>query len=192
MKKKYLLSLLFLGAVACLSPSCQKNGAGGGSSGDQLPDATTIGANTFGCMVNGQVFVPHGSSNPGSHSTQCNYIYTNGGYYLTVAASNDNNSTFIVNIGLNTNMLSINEGQILKLEDRNAPGKACGLYSLVNASVITYQTTAIINGQLHITKFDQTKQIVSGTFNFDAIRTDISKSDTIHVTDGRFDMKYTQ
>jgi hypothetical protein len=186
-----MLSVLFLSSVICLSPSCKKHD----DTVDplsQLPPATTTGANTFGCLVNGQVFIPHAVANPGNNSTQCNYIYTNGGYYLTVAASNDNNSSYIVNVALNTNLLAISEGQTLKLENRNVAGKACGLYGFVNASIITYQTTTIVSGQLHITKFDQTNQIISGTFNFNAIRTDILNSDTVHVTDGRFDMKYTQ
>lgn len=191
MKNVCMLSVLFLSSVICLSPSCKKHD----DTVDplsQLPPATTTGANTFGCLVNGQVFIPHAVANPGNNSTQCNYIYTNGGYYLTVAASNDNNSSYIVNVALNTNLLAISEGQTLKLENRNVAGKACGLYGFVNASIITYQTTTIVSGQLHITKFDQTNQIISGTFNFNAIRTDILNSDTVHVTDGRFDMKYTQ
>ena len=56
-------------------------------------------------------------------------------------------------------------------------------------STIVYNDN-MITGQLTITHFDQQKQIVSGTFYFDAVET--TKGDTVHVTDGRFDMNYAQ
>jgi hypothetical protein len=56
-------------------------------------------------------------------------------------------------------------------------------------SAIVYNDN-IITGQLTITHFDKQKQIVSGTFYFDAVET--TKGDTVNVTDGRFDKNYTQ
>jgi hypothetical protein len=156
----------------------------------QLPPATQTGANTMGALVNGQAFVNYDDSFY-SHSYQCNYIYTNGGYYLTVDGSNHSNSSYIIDIMLNTTQLSVTEGQILKLEDYNTSGKASATYNIIDYAFFppTYQTTSIVSGQMHITKFDQTKQIISGTFFFNAIK--LSTKDTVHVTEGRFDMRYT-
>ncbi|MEJ7676395.1 MAG: hypothetical protein WKG06_00640 [Segetibacter sp.] len=43
-------------------------------------------------------------------------------------------------------------------------------------------------GELHITKFDETNRIVSGTFWFDGVNTN---SEKVQVREGRFDMPYT-
>jgi hypothetical protein len=190
MKNKYLLLLLFFGSFICISPSCKKHNPDPDPL-SLLPPATQTGANTFGCLVNGQALVAKNTKGNGQSPTQCNYIYTNGGYYFTVAGSDDSNKDYIVSAALNTTLLAITEGQIIKLENRNEAGKACGLYSLVynNTQPPTWQTT-VINGQMHIVKFDQVHQIVSGTFDFNAIN--LVTGEVVSVTNGRFDMKYTQ
>ncbi len=190
MKNKYITVLLFLSVLLCYGSSCKKQpDALPQAEIDKLPAATQTGANTFGCLVNGQAFLPHSSSFL-TGSYQCNYIYTNGGYYLTVKASNDSNNDYNVALVLGTTMLDIHEGQTLKLEGYNVIGKAFGSYGIITGSVLSYETSSFVTGQLYISKFDQIKQIVSGTFSFNAVNA--SKPDTIHITDGRFDMKYTQ
>ena len=58
MKKSLLIFLVPL----LLASSCKKNK----DSTDQLPPETTTGAMTFGCKVNGKVFVPKdGNGKPG-------------------------------------------------------------------------------------------------------------------------------
>ena len=39
---------------------------------EQLPPQTTVGANTAGCLVNGEVLVPKGSNNSSS-TLRCQY-----------------------------------------------------------------------------------------------------------------------
>jgi hypothetical protein len=192
MKTKYLLLFLFFGAWLCICGSCKKPvDPIPISELDKLPAATQTGANTFGCLVNGQAFLPHSNSFL-SGSYQCNYIYTNGGYYFLVNASNSSTTNYIYSISLSTNALPISEGQTIKLQNNGVAGKACGLYGyLYGTSPTDYETTTVVGGQIFINNFDQNKQIVSGTFFFNAINLSNSK-DTIHVTDGRFDMKYTQ
>ena len=51
--------------------------------------------------------------------------------------------------------------------------------------VIFYKS---INGKLTLKKYDKTMQIISGTFSFDI--KDVNNN-TIKMTDGRFDFKYT-
>lgn len=191
-KNKHLFLLLLLSAWLCFGASCKKNNPNPNT--DQLsllPAATQIGANTFGCLVNGQAFLPQNNSFNGQAPYQCNYIFTNGGYNLTVQGTNDiSSSPYAYQIILATVSLSIKQGQTLKLENYNENGKACALYQLISGTYIRYQTTTIVNGQLYISKLDSVKQIVSGTFSFSAIN--LTKGDTVHVTDGRFDMKYTQ
>jgi hypothetical protein len=187
MKKNTLTLLLFLSAVICLAPSCKKKNEDPLS---QLPAATQTGANTFGCLINGVAFTPHSNSFLNS-DRQCNYIYLNGGYYFTVGASNDSNNDYGLSLIIGTTILSVNEGQTLKLENYNQAGKAFGTYTIsYNTKADNgYETNTNSSGQLHITKFDQTNQIISGTFFYDATN---AQGDIVHVTDGRFDMQYTR
>ena len=56
---------------------------------DQLPPATTVGANTVGCLVNGEVFLPHKNNPFGSSPTTCFYQFVNGAYHFSLGFSND-------------------------------------------------------------------------------------------------------
>lgn len=180
---------MFLCAAIALSSCKKKQEEIPKTELEKLPPATQVGANTFGALVNGQAFMPYSKALFAS-TYQCNYIFTNGGYYFTVGASNDNNYEYLTNIMLGTTKLPIAEGQIFKFNNYNEDGKAFGTYSIIySVTTNEYKTNNIVNGQLYISKLDQTKQIVSGTFFYKAINI---KGDTVKVTDGRFDMKYTQ
>jgi hypothetical protein len=187
MKNVYLLSLLFLSAVICLSPSCKKHDDNIDPL-SQLPPATQTGANTSGCLVNGQAYLTSGSTF-GGPIKQCNYIYLNGGYNFFVEgyAKESSKSTGLY---IRTDSLAISEGQTFVFKTWTHGYASAGYDVAYSPSGYdSYTTNNSVSGQLHITKFDQTKQIISGTFFFNAVN---SKGDTVHVTDGRFDMKYTQ
>jgi hypothetical protein len=189
MKSKRVPVFVFIGLLLCLFASCKKKQAEP-TELEKLPPATQTGANTFGCLVNGQAFLPKANFGNGA-PYQCNYIYYNGNYNFTVGASYDgggNSSTAIV---LGTIDLPISQGQTLKLSNYNQSGKGFGeLLSITNYSRINdYLTTVSYAGELHIAKLDQTNQIVAGTFFFDAVNTN---GEIVHITDGRFDMKYTR
>ena len=57
---------------------------------DELPPETQTGANTFGCLVNGQVFKPGGAQLSGG-SLQCNYQFVNNGFYFILIGRYRNN-----------------------------------------------------------------------------------------------------
>ncbi len=190
MKNRYIIVLLFFSGLLCYGSSCKKQpDVTPQAEIDKLPPATQTGENTIGALVNGKALIPYSSSYLES-SHHANYIYTNGGYYFLVTVSNSSDPNYLYSLTLSTNMQSIREGQNIKLENNHSPGKACGLYGyLFGTSSIDYETTTTVNGQLYISKLDTIKQIVSGTFFFNAIN--LTKGDTIRVTDGRFDMRYT-
>ena len=139
---------------------------------DQLPPATQTGANTFGCLINGEPFVVSNTSNQTA-------IYQGG--VLQIGGSIDN-SDMDVNIILRiSESISINT-----------------IYSLTN---ITFNQSLFINngngcyydfantisGSVTITNFDQTNFIISGTFNFS---TETNECENITITNGRFDLQY--
>jgi hypothetical protein len=157
----------------------------------KLPAITQTGANTFGCLINGVAFVPQNQSILQGPKLQCNYIFTDGGYYFTILTSNKNTNGLITQIQVVTDSLTISEGQTLTLKQLS-PGHASASYALItsNGDLNSYVTTNnTISGQLIITKLDPTNQIVSGTFFFTGIN---NVGDVIQITDGRFDMLYTR
>jgi len=56
--------------------------------------------------------------------------------------------------------------------------------------ILSYRTDgSLYAGELWVKKLDTINQIVSGTFWFNAVN---SNNDTIKITEGRFDMRYTR
>ena len=176
-------------SLIILSSSCKKHTVPPVSQLSLLPPATQTGANTFGCLVNGKAFIPGGSLSLTPH-TQCNYIYTAGGYYLTVSGNYKGSDGTITGIVFGTDSLAVDPGQLF-LFNTNTPGNASAFYNLAYAhgGITSYVTNSKVSGQLIITKFDQSNQIISGNFYFNAV--DFS-GDTVKITDGRFDMLYTR
>ncbi|WP_201977508.1 DUF6252 family protein [Hymenobacter rubidus] len=149
---------------------------------DQLPPATQTGANTVGCLLNGQPWAPVGNGT--SQSFQVNYDPTlsNGVFDLRAYKYNggSNGDQYIV--------LFLN------------PFQSAGTYDLSNSSVtnVTFnnpQTGCYYNsrdsgvycrGQLIITLLDTKAHIIAGTFEFTLAK---PGCDTLKFTQGRFDKK---
>jgi len=135
-----------------------------------LPPITQTGANTFGCKVNGQVWLP----------TTVWVDYHNGGMVISANNWYGFHSDVIITISEFTAFkpgnyeLSANTSYISKGSYRN--GKDM------------YYTDSIYLGNLTINRLDSVNSILSGTFSFDA--KNASTGEVIHVTEGRFDNKY--
>ncbi|WP_372758099.1 DUF6252 family protein [Mariniflexile sp.] len=147
---------------------------------DQLPPATQIGANTAGCLVNGEAIFPKGSG------LIFQIFYTNGlNFGLFIANEKANNDRII-------NLASLNEslqvGQTYQLKEY-AENSKYGEYVIRDfpISETQYQTTATVTGELKITHHDFNNAIISGTFWFDAID---SEGNIVEVREGRFDGEY--
>ncbi len=146
----------------------------------QLPPATLTGANTFGCLIDGEVFKPGLTNN----SYNCFYQLVGGEYYFLVTANNSKNN-ITKGIFVGTEKKTISQGQTLNLYER-VSGNAWGTYFLNSDP---YTTNIINTGELKITKLDFTNNIVSGTFWYDVK----DNQNVIHqIRDGRFDMQFTQ
>ena len=75
MKQVKILTASFLLLLLFAFSQCKKNQT---NPIDELPPETQTGANTFGCLVDGQAFKPGGASLSGG-SLQCNYQYLGNG-----------------------------------------------------------------------------------------------------------------
>jgi hypothetical protein len=158
-----LLSTLFIFV------SCDKDNDKSQSPIDQLPPATQTGANTFGCLINGEPFVVSNTSNQTA-------IYQGGflqfgakGIYMVVLDP--------IEIGINYQFMDLGQGQASAkyFEDPN-PQLGCH-----------YEYNDTYQGTVRFTKIDTVNYIISGTFEFSSVT---DNCENINITNGRFDLQY--
>lgn len=159
---------------------------------EQLPPETQTGANTFGCLINGQVFRPGGAQlSGGSLNAIYQHIFpsTPSGYIFGISAKNNQEQCKLRQIGFAFDSVSMRVA-VYQLEKR-VNGKGAGVYQefYCNQTFKEYVTNEILNGELNVKKFDTIDQIASGTFWFKALS---NLGDTVSVTEGRFDVRYTR
>jgi hypothetical protein len=154
---------------------------------EQLPEATQTGANTFGCLVDGEVFIPKGNiyyqaiekqrydENVGSLRFLARNVkdFGNGiGIYIYIK-----NSAYSTGIYTDIAYTSNNSSYPgLEIVDKSG-------------DITTVERCFIDSTKSHfieITKLDLENKIVSGLFEFTVVNED--KTDTIKITDGRFDL----
>ena len=159
---------------------------------EQLPPATTTGANTAGCLVNGVAFLPKGSSQFGP-TLSCFYQQLQDGYHLGLSiVEKGTNENGQVVISLNPNELVENRTYILvaKVYDSNNDNISnfgeFAIDSNINSGIL-YRTKNSFSGELKITKLNTQLRIISGTFWYDAYDVNSNK---VEVREGRFDMRY--
>jgi hypothetical protein len=176
--KLHLPLVVLVLSITLTSSRCKKQ-----NTEPQLPPETTTGVMTFGCKVNGKVFVPKGSLvGPGLFAQ---YIYLgsgpDGGWFLNIGAANriDEPNT---DIAIATDSLFLAEGMSYTLKKQK--GYAYGQYG---SGIFFYQMRSNDSGNLYITKHDQVQRILSGRFSFTASR---STGDLVKITEGRFDVRY--
>jgi hypothetical protein len=167
---------------------------------EQLPPATQTGANTFGCLIDGQAWIPNGTSG---------FIPSpaiNGGYLgQSTFTPPDPQGRDKYNIQFRTYKKDGLSMQIyvekvektgryeLNFDTETSPNlvypKSYGYYSIRNATPATsssYVTTSQVIGYVNFTVADTVMGKLAGTFEFDAI--DKNSGKIIKITNGRFDI----
>ncbi len=171
MKKQTIL----LFSIILLAATCGKDDI---KPIDQLPPATTEGKNTFGCLINGEAWVAHIEDNPilwGDNVVDAQYDDEK---YLKIVAERDINSqeidqTLILLATVTPNVSFFRRSSNLADYNDN-----CDAFYL----------DTLIAQQLTITRLDIENKIISGLFGLTIISDDCS--DTIRITEGRFDLPY--
>ena len=185
--KKLILFFLTTLSLSCCSKDDDRTPV------EKLPAATQKGANTAGCLVNGEAFLPKGTS-LGGPILSCFYQRNQYGYHLGLSIVN---KTFdidkVINIAANPSQLIENTTYSLVAIKDNTFSYISNFgeyYTLTNtgAGDAFYTTTDIITGELKITKLDTQKNIISGTFWYDAVNN--TNTEKVQVREGRFDMHY--
>jgi len=161
--------------------SCKKNVV------DELPPATQTGANTFGAKVNDKLWVPSSSPIPGAAKLEARYAVND----LIINARNLGSTP--VESEFEIYIKDLNGAGIYPLNQNTPiyPNQVAnyGYYISRNITPINeWMTSSQFTGSVNITLDDRVNHIVSGTFQFDALNL-FGNPDTLHVTEGRFDIK---
>lgn len=182
MKKALLLLILLLPSF--LSTTCHKNDDDFG-----LPPATQTGANTFGCLIDGKPWVADIAPNildPAMRKLDMSYdetlsgVFYNNTFALFARLVNDTTSLSFAVTGFKLEKPGLLDVALNKLSIR---------YRQHSPLVKTYEMNETLPYKYEITKLDTLANICSGRFEFYVISSD--KSDTLHITEGRFDKKYS-
>ena len=158
--KRKITTILLLLSISLSSMQCEKEKE---EPEPTLPAETQTGANTFGCLVNGEVWLPRSNFPYSSLTTVIQFDI------LSIRSRNFEGS---INLGLRD--LTIEQNYTLKEEDNSFKFKE-----------INYRC---VEGIITITKYDKANQIISGRFN---AKGKSEAGETVNITDGRFDLKFT-
>ena len=116
MKTKLKILNLILLCIFLTSCSSDDDSSGGNNPVNQLPEATQIGENTFGCLLDGEAFIPSGGTNP----LDCVYQFVDGGYYFSLQGNRRDDDNNLERISLSTNAKELQEGQTYQLLTKDA------------------------------------------------------------------------
>jgi hypothetical protein len=173
----------FLAFTLLLSFSCEKNNIFNPKPPDELPPATMTGANTFGCLVNGEVWRPYieganiwESALNVKHDrgwVDCDQLFI--GATRQLFGDDSLYQTIIINVWCP----ELGENKI-------TPAKGAFHDFYINSPCsYRYRVDTLSPYIINITKLDTANNIASGTFEFTAINNECP--DTIRITQGRFD-----
>lgn len=159
---KNLFKIFLATAAFFIVSSCSDDNDKASNSVDQLPPATQTGANTFGCLINGKPFVIKNTSYQVA-------IYQGG----------------LLQFGAQGMTMKINDPFSIN-NQIDLTGKA---RYIVNPDEVScyYDFEHCFGGNVKFTRIDQVNHIISGTFEFSTVNDDC---ETIHITNGRFDLQY--
>jgi hypothetical protein len=182
--KQLLLPILLLAFIMLTANCCEKD-----DEPSQLPPITQTGEETFGCMINGELWLPHGSfPSPATwvklsvESTKLPYRF----WQIETEQGAASSTGFHITENI------MKEGTI-PLLDKSTENKDSVIYAWHYSKTIgvepgknLFEVESIESGELTITKLDTINRIISGTFYFDAYNPDGLK---VEVREGRFDLK---
>lgn len=179
---KKIASYVILACVVCItSCSCQDDPPAPAE--PTLPPITQSGENTFGCYINGSLWLPEG----GGLTPRLSVDYYNHCVLIRANRVGENPITsFTLDFG------KVYEDTTFSIH--NYSDSTFYQYFLYSSGYVPsgpssdYFASNWVGNQMNLTKLDTINRIIAGTFNFIAI--DSMSGDSIVVSDGRFDLSY--
>ena len=177
MKKKLLFILIL--AFGLTSCDLLKVGDSGTDKEPELPPITTTGENTFGAIVNGDIWLPSSSIRQGAvfQTTELITIFAD----KEIGDIDQNFSITIRNESITEGRFEFNSSN--KEENRFVEWQDDKSGCFYKAEDDSSQYT----GSLDVIKLDKTNKIISGTFEFVLSKVGCPM---LEIEKGRFDLKY--
>jgi len=172
---RYLL-LIGLAAFSLYASSCKK-WFDTQHKADELPPETQVGANTFGCKINGQVWLPKGNF----YTLRWRVDIFSLTQMTISAARAEGDSTTLLTFSVFNDSIIYPRTYIL-----DNPSNRRVRYG--NLSTCYYESQTGNQSQLIITKQDMANRIISGRFS--ASFPAQAGCPPVEITEGRFDIKY--
>jgi hypothetical protein len=182
--------ILFFTTLFLLLTACKKDPpAEPEPTGITMPPATHTGANTFGCYIDGELYVGGGANSywdyppvSGSFNEGTRRLNLIGKRYLNNEI--DESDDIII-------LAFISESKGVYDFQYNVEGKTEGYRNWLGQRCDYYYRDIPDLGKLTITHLDEEKNIISGTFYMNLINEGCETGDTLmKITDGRFDFRY--
>lgn len=168
-----LLAVFFAGTI-CMGASCCKKDEPLEPEQPTLPPETQTGEDTFGCLIDGKVWLPKGGGL--LQTIERDY------YYGSIIIGANKRGTNGANERININVTGIFSDTLFIIDNKNSQN-----FYYRQENPMYYPDSNHI-GEFHLKKLDTINNIMSGTFWFDAIDTTTEK--IVQIRDGRFDLKY--
>ena len=154
---------------------------------DELPPITQTGANTFGCLIDGNVFIPKdktGYTPPGGGTPKGIEILGNNSVFVIQARNYTNIYIYIYipeNLPIKTTYkFGSSPGVSYGLNSPNLPH----LFCIINNKKFLSSKNS---GEITFTKANFNSKIYSGVFNL-TLKNQDNPNETLEIKDGRFDI----
>jgi hypothetical protein len=186
--KHLLLAALLTTSIVCLF-ACQKEPTPAPPRRDVidytvLPPITQEGKNTFGCKVNGEVWVPRVEAFVPVNYLHCAYYRNNQNFrIITRLVTNSKNEEMQIYIAPK----NLKEGRI-NLTDTSI--SSVNYWDHTNLTSYPYFSMNSSANWIDVTHIDTINHIISGIFQF-TLKNNPDPNKKISFSDGRFDLKYT-
>ena len=187
MKISLLKTVLFL--TILLGLSCSNND----DPQEQLPPITQNGANTFGCIINGEVLIPKDGIGIPQPRGLTIARRPNKNFIIDAAnlkdTSGDRIYIYIYNLtSTGTYSFGLSNGEEDLTFKPDFPYCWVRTFDTTTGGIRYFSNTD--SGTITITKLDTVNKIVSGTFRLTVFNKD-NPHETIEISDGRFDINWS-
>ena len=183
-----LNSVLIFSILLSISVGCNKDKPEPEPKELELPPATTSGNNTFGCKINGEVYLPKGTwalKGLGSPA----YFSDEGGFGFDVRNFSDFEYTTYMTLHTPTGIFGVGIYEDFAFSDIQR-------FEFVIDTIVDgnetsyikpYETDTTMYRKIEITRFDLSNGIISGLFEFTMVHSETDNR--LSITEGRFDLK---
>jgi hypothetical protein len=153
---------------------------------DELPPVTTTGENTFGALMNGEVYVPNGSA----LSLAIDFEFPEApNYQLFINTLRSSNESEIKDAKLRIKQPEIRDIGVYNLFEASAEYRGIRYQHSEEYDTLSNRKCGDLIGTLEVIRLDTINKIISGTFDIVMVKSDQPYDNCLEITNGRFDLR---